>query len=311
MQGKIIINGATGFVGSNLSRELLKNNYSIIALTRNPEKVKSIFCDRVTPILFDATAINNSADQFENAHAVINLAGQNISSGRWTAAKKEMILSSRLDSVNNLVSVIKHLNNKPEVFIQASAIGYYGDRENEKLTENSSPGSGFLADVIQKLEKACKVVENTGVRSVILRIGVVLGKDGGALPKMILPYRLFAGGHVGKGTQWFSWIHLEDLIDTVRFFLKDQNLSGIFNLTSPNPVTMKEFSKILGKVINRPSWLPVPGFVLKLIYGEMARETLLSGSRVIPEKLLDAGFKFKFPDTEKALEDILKTNKEI
>ena len=307
MQGKIIINGATGFVGSNLSRELLKNNYSIIALTRNPEKVKSIFCDRVTPILFDATAINNSADQFENAHAVINLAGQNISSGRWTAAKKEMILSSRLDSVNNLVSVIKHLNNKPEVFIQASAIGYYGDREDEKLTENSSPGSGFLADVIQKLEKACKTVENTGVRSVILRIGVVLGKDGGALPKMILPYRLFAGGHVGKGIQWFSWIHLEDLIDTVRFFLNDQNLSGIFNLTSPNPVTMKEFSKILGKVISRPSWLPVPGFVLKLIYGEMARETLLSGSRVLPEKLLNAGFEFKFPDTEKALEDILKS----
>ncbi|MFC1726443.1 TIGR01777 family oxidoreductase [candidate division KSB1 bacterium] len=305
MAEKIILNGAAGFIGRNLCYELLKNNYTIIALTRNPKKIQSVFQDKITPVLWDKNEIKNSIGLFENAQAVINFAGENISSGRWTIRKKKLILSSRLDSVKNLSEILSCIKNKPEVFIQASAIGYYGDRADEQLTESSSPGSGFLSEVIQKLEKACNLIENTGIRSVILRIGVVLGKEGGALPKLILPYKFFAGGPVGKGSQWFSWIHLEDLLEGIKFLINNKEFSGIFNMTASNPLTIKDFSKILGKVMKRPSWVPVPGFILKLIYGEMAQETLLSGSRVIPEKLIRAGFEFEYPDVKEALKKIL------
>jgi uncharacterized protein (TIGR01777 family) len=300
---KVIITGATGFIGRALTEELAQGDYEIVVLSRNP-KIKSEL-NKISYIEWDTKNPNSWTDYVDGAYAVVNLAGENISAGRWTRKRKQMILHSRLNAGNAIVEGIKKVKNKPQVVIQASAIGYYGSRRDEALEESSSPGNGYLPEVAQKWELSTKAVESLGVRHVIIRTGIVLGKDGGALPRLIQPFRFFVGGPLGSGRQWFSWIHLEDEIRAIRFLMENENLNGAFNLTAPVPLVMKDFCKILGQVMHRPCWIKVPGFMLRLVMGEMAEALLLTGQRVLPKRLLETGYRFSYPEAEPALQQIL------
>ncbi len=300
---KVLITGATGFIGRALCKDLCKD-YEIIALSRDMKRTLSMIGKYTKVIEWDGRTAGTWVSQTDGVFAIINLAGESIASGRWTQSKKAEILQSRLNTIKAIVNAIKQIKNKPSVVIQASAIGYYGNCGEEELTEKSPVGKGFLAEVCQNVELCAEPVSELGSRLVIIRTGVVLGKDGGALPRLIKPFKYFLGGYPGSGKQWFSWISLEDEVAAIRFLMENKLQQGVFNLTSPNPVTMKDFCRKLGWVLRRPSWTFVPGFVLRRIFGEMADEMIISGQKVIPEKLLNAGFQFKYSQLDNALKAI-------
>ena len=300
---RVVITGATGFIGRALCKELCKD-YEVIALSRDSSRATKSIGDQAKVVEWDGRTTGSWFQQANGAFAIINLAGENIASGRWNESKKAGILHSRLDSARAVCEAIKQMNKKPSVVIQASAIGYYGSRQNEQLDENSAPGKGFLANVCQRVESSVEKVAEMGVRCIVIRTGVVLGRDGGAFVKLAKPFRFFLGGHLGSGRQWFSWIHLQDEVGAIKFLMENEHIKGVFNLTAPEPVTMKKFCKILGKVLHRPSLLKVPGFAARLIFGEMANEMLLSGQKVLPKRLLNRGFDFKYTDVKHALNDI-------
>lgn len=279
---KIILTGGTGFIGRALSRRLLERGDEAVLLTRK----------QIPP----------SPSSLEGIDAVINLAGEPIA-GRWTKEKKEKIRGSRIDTTRAITVALTKVRQKPKLLINASAVGYYGDTKEAAVDESSPTGCDFLAGVCHEWEEAAKEAEKEGVRVVRLRFGVVLEKDGGALKKMLPPFKLFVGGPIGSGNQWFPWIHRDDLIGAILFALENKTVSGPVNVVAPEQIRQKEFSKIIGKVLRRPSWLPVPSFVLKLLLGEMA-EMLLTGQKVIPKKLTETGFRFQFPDPESALKAI-------
>jgi uncharacterized protein len=301
---RVIVSGATGFIGRALTEELARAGYEVIALSRRTKTSSSE--DKNVVMAWDAKSVGEWKTYLEGALAVINLAGENISSGRWTKKRKQKILQSRLDAGKAITEAIRQVNRKPRVVIQASAIGYYGPHSDEELDESSNPGTGYLPQVAQKWELSTKDVKSMGVRYVVIRTGIVLGKQGGALPRLMQPFRIFLGGPLGSGRQWFSWIHLKDEIRAIRFLMENENLHGVFNLTAPAPLPMKEFCRILGKLMHRPSWLKVPGFALRLFLGEMAQALLLSGQRVLPKRLLEAGYRFSYPDTESAVKQIIE-----
>jgi len=302
---KVVITGATGFIGSALCKELHKD-YQVIALSRDASRAAKSIGDWAKAVEWDGRTTGSWLGAANGALAIINLAGENIASGRWTESKKAGILHSRTDSTRAVIEAIKQMDKKPAVVIQASAIGYYGPRRDEQLDENSTPGKGFLANVCQRTESFAKQIEALGVRCVIIRTGVVLGRDGGAFEKLAKPFRFFLGGHLGSGRQWFSWIHLDDEVAAIKFLIENEDLKGAFNLTAPEPVTMKEFCKILGKVMHRPCWLNVPAFAARLALGEMAEEMLLSGQKVLPKRLLNTDFNFKYTNVKSALKDIIR-----
>lgn len=264
-------------------------------------------------------------DTISRFDAVINLAGESIASGRWTRERKERLMSSRVDTTRALVKSINKIPpnppftkggnietfekgrgrvfKRPKVLISASAVGYYGPHGDEDVTEDSPPGTDFLADICKAWESEALKAEESGVRVVITRFGTVLEAGGGALLKMLLPFKMFIGGQIGSGRQWFPWIHRDDLIGIIKHTINNESLSGPFNVTAPRQVTNKEFSFALGRALNRPSWLPVPGFVLKILFGELG-SVLLAGQRVLPEKILQAGYQFKYPDVDGALRAI-------
>ncbi len=279
----IYISGSNGLIGSALKQSLLDDGHTVKGLGR----------DFSQPI------------NFEGIDGVIHLAGENIAEGRWSKTKKDLIKSSRVDNTQKLSNQIYNSEHKPNVFISASAIGFYGDTGSDLITENSPAGKGFLPEVSIDWEAATKPVENAGVRVIHLRTGIVLSKKGGALKKMLPPFLLGGGGILGSGKQYMSWISIDDMIGAIKFLVNDSSLKGPFNLTAPKPVNNKDFTKILGKVIKRPTILPLPGFIAKLIFGEMAEALLLSGSNVIPEKLLDSGYIFKHSELREALKDLL------
>jgi uncharacterized protein (TIGR01777 family) len=305
MPKRILITGASGFVGLALSRRLLEDGFEVVALSRRPKDAAPLPHPRFHAFPWDARTDAGWAYHADGAFAVINLAGDNLAAGRWSCQKKQAILQSRLDAVHAVSQAIQKLQNKPNFIIQASAIGIYGDRGEEKLTEKSAAGTGFLADVCKQWEHAAQRTRDLGVRLAVLRLGMVLGTGGGALAKMVPVFRKFLGGVLGNGRQWISWVHIDDVIGIVRFLLENQNLDGAFNVTSPQPVQAQEFYGTLGKVLHRPSVFKVPGFVLKLLQGEMAKELLLSSQRIQPQRLLEAGYPFHFADLQTALEDIL------
>ena len=218
---------------------------------------------------------------------------------------KTRILDSRVKPGEALTQAIQQAGRKPQVVVQASAVGYYGPRGDEEITEAATPGDDFLAQVCQAWEKSTAGVETLGIRRVVFRTGVILSTEGGPLPRMLLPFRLYAGGRIGSGKQWFPWIHLEDEVAAIRYFIDNPGAQGVFNLSAPNPVTMTELTRTLGRVINRPSAIPVPAFALKIAFGEMSI-ILLEGQREIPRRLLDMGFHFKFDKVEAALRDLLR-----
>ncbi len=302
---RIIITGATGFIGRPLCTHLVEEGYDVVALSRNPVKGAESLPDNISVVKWDAKTAEGWANYADGTYAIINLAGENIGSGRWTQGRKQKILQSRLNAGKAVVQAVERAENKPKVVIQASGIGYYGDRGEEVLDESSLAGSGFLSEVAKQWEESARKVESFGVRYLMIRTGVVLGADGGFLSRVTLPFRLFVGGRLGSGKQWISWIHIDDEVKAIAFLMERQDLQGAFNLTAPNPVTSKDFFSIVGKVMKRPSWLPVPSFLLRLMLGKMAEELILSGQRAAPKRLLECGYEFLFPEAESALGEIL------
>ena len=302
---RVIITGGTGFIGKALSALLVDHGYDVIVLTRNISP-GSRSGTAVKPVVWDAKTSAGWLDQAEGAYAIINLAGENVAQGRWTEERKRRILQSRLDATAAVMDALKRCKKKPAVLIQASAAGYYGAGSGTAIYEEASPsGEGFLAEVTRQWEKASEEADKQGVRRVIIRTGVVLGLKGGALDKLMLPYRFFVGGYIGPGSQFMPWIHLEDEVRAILFLMEKKNMDGAFNLTAPLPVTAKEFSRVLGKVMKRPGWIKVPSFVIKLVFGEMGAEALLSGKKVVPKRLLRAGFSFNYVELDGALESLL------
>ena len=302
---RIVITGATGFIGRALAKELVGAGYRVVALSSNPKTAKGLFENQVSAVRWDGKSGEGWKDYADGAFAIINLAGENIASGRWTKKRKQTILESRLNAGKAIVEAVKQAHQKPKVVIQSSGISYYGPGFDKILDELSSPGEGFLPEVATQWECSTEEVESLGVRHVVIRTGIVLGMDGGALPRLVLPFRLFVGGPLGSGKQWFSWIHLADEVKAIRLLMEKEDLRGPFNLTSPGALQQKDFCRVLGKAMRRPSWLPVPGFLMRLLMGEMAEELLLSGQRVVPKRLLEAGYEFQYPEAKSALQEIL------
>lgn len=302
---RVIITGGTGFIGRPLSLRLVQEGYEVICLTRNAGAAREKWGDGVQFVDWNAKTAAGWGGYAEGAGAIINLAGDSIGSGRWTDQKKRKIRQSRMNAGRAVVDAVRLAKTKPEAVIQASAIGIYGNRGKEILNESSDLGEGFLADVAREWENSTREVESWGVRRVVARSGLVLGAAGGSLPRMLLPFRFFVGGPLGSGKQWMSWIHIRDEIESLIFLMGRKDLSGVFNLTAPRPLENKLFSRELGKAIGRSSWLPIPSFLLKLIFGQMAEETILTSQRVLPARLDEAGFTFAYPDLVGALTDIL------
>jgi len=304
-RGLVLISGATGFIGRALALDLAGAGYEVAVLTRNPQKASSLFGSRVRAAGWDGRSSKGWLELASGAMGIVNLAGENIGA-RWTEKKKQEIVRSRMNAGMAVMDAIHKSATRPKTFIQASAIGYYGQRADEEIDESSSAGQGFLAGMARDWEGSTSDAAALGARHVVVRSGLVLDRDGGVLPRFIRQFRLFAGGPLGTGTQWLSWIHRRDEVAAIRFLLEREDLAGIFNLTAPNPLTMKNFARLLGRVMKRPAWLPVPSFLLRLLFGQMAEETLLAGQRVLPRALLKAGFRFAYPDLENALLEILR-----
>lgn len=285
----VLVTGASGFVGKKLLPRLAEAGHKTAVVSRSPGKD------------YDWSP-ESLAKGVAWADAVIHLAGENIAGKRWSSAQKEKIKKSRTESTQKIAEAVA--KRKPQCFISASAVGFYPTSETEVFTENSKNGEGFLADVCREWENAAAPARDAGVRTVTVRIGVVLGIGGGALQKMLLPFKLFLGGPLGNGRQWVPWVHIDDLVALFVRLLDDKNASGVYNGTSPNPVTMGELAKTLGRVLGRPSFMPAPAFALKIALGEMS-DMLLEGQRVAPERTLAEGFQFRYPLLEPALRNLL------
>lgn len=301
---KIIITGATGLIGKKLSELLHQKGYYVISFTRNTEKSKELLPFADEHIKWTANIEDEWHQKIEDAFAVVNLAGTSIGGKKWTKEYKNEILSSRIDATNSIVGSINNARLKPKVLLNVSAIGYYNDNPEIENDEKSPNGNNFLSEVTRNWENAAKKVSGE-VRLIIPRLGVVLDKNEGALPKMLAPYKYFAGGPVGSGRQYISWIHIEDLVNIFIWAIENENISSIINCVAPNPVKMNEFAKITGKILGKPSFLRVPAFIIKLILGE-ASILILNGSKVISNVLLQNKYKFQYNDLETALTNILK-----
>lgn len=299
---RVLITGGTGFLGRALAQRLREAGYEVVVLSRRPERAGLPSDIRV--VRWDGRSPEGWGDWVDGAFAVIHLAGESIGQ-RWTEATKRRIRESRLLSGRAVVEAVAAARAKPQVLLQASAVGYYGPRGEERLTEADPPGNDFLAQLAVEWEASTQPVEAMGVRRVILRTGIVLAKNGGALARLLLPFRLFVGGPLGDGRQGWSWIHRADWVEAVKFLMERPEAQGPYNLTAPQPVSNAEFARTLGRVMGRPSWLPVPAFALRLLFGEGA-DFLLTGQFVLPRRLQEAGFSFRYPDLESALRAILR-----
>lgn len=300
---RVVITGGSGLIGRALAAELVGAGHEVGVTSRSPASVGELPAG-VEVAEWDTTSASRLAALIDGVDAVVHLTGEGIADGRWTEERKRRIRDSRVRSTSAVAEAMAACASRPGVLLQGSAIGFYGARGDEELTEESGPGEGFLADVCVAWEEAGAGVEDLGVRRVLLRTSLVLSTDGGALPKMALPFKLFAGGPVGGGSQWVPWIHEADEIGAIRFLLEEPSASGPFNLTAPEPLRNRDFSRALGGALRRPSLVPVPGPALKLLYGEMAG-LLLGSQRVLPPRLVEAGYVFRHPTAAEALADLL------
>lgn len=298
-RGKIAVTGASGLVGSALVPALRDNGFEVLRLVRRQAKAED-------EVQWDPDGGQIDTSALQGISGAVHLAGENIGSGRWTDAKKARIRNSRVEGTEILAGALANLSPKPKVMVSASAIGFYGTRGSETVDETSPSGSGFLASVCREWEDATAAAHGAGIRVVLGRIGVVLAAEGGALEKMKLPFVLGLGGRLGDGSQYMSWIALEDLVSAILFALERDDLEGAVNFVSPSPVTNADFTATLGRVLNRPTIMPVPKFALRLGLGsEMADEMLLGGARVVPAKLHEHGFEWQYPTLEPALRSVL------
>jgi uncharacterized protein (TIGR01777 family) len=292
---RILVSGASGPIGKALLPALAAEGHEVVRLVRKSSKNNGEIQWDVAQPLPPATV--------SGLHAIIHLAGETIA-GRWTDSKKQRILESRVQGTRNLAQAAAQAEIKPKAFISASAIGYYGNRGDEVLKEDSGSGNGFLAEVCRQWESATRVAADAGIRTVHTRFGLVLSKEGGALPKTLLPFRLGLGGRIGTGRQWWSWVAIDDLVGTVLYAL-NQDLHGAINVVSPNPVTNAKFTQILATVLSRPAIFPMPAFAARLAFGQMGDELLLASQRVAPAKLQAGNYKFRFTELKRCLESLL------
>lgn len=306
---KIIIAGGSGLIGRALTASLSRDGHEVIILSRSPEIVK-VLPNGASAIAWDGRSVSSWADEVDGADAIVNLAGANLKGDgliptRWTTKRKKILHESRIQASSALIEAVRSADNRPAVFVQSSAIGYYGPHADEALNENFPPGSDYLARLCVDWEASSQPIEDLGVRRVVARTGLALSTKGGSFPLLLLPFKFFLGNYFGTGRQFYSWIHMADLISAFLFFLENEKASGFFNLTAPNLVTNRDFAYALGRILRRPSFFPVPGFLMKLALGELST-VLLDGQRVLPEHLLSQGFSFRFPKLDLALRDLLK-----
>lgn len=302
---RILITGGTGLIGKALCQRLSEDGNLITVLSRNPDRHRDMPMG-VTIEEWDGKSSNGWGHLVDGTDAVINLAGAGIADAPWTEKRKHLIRESRIQAGLAIQQAIQAADKKPSVLIQSSAVGYYGQEQSDEIiTEDSLPGSDFLAKVCFDWEMSTAPIARAGdVRRVVIRTGIVLSNNGGAFPKIILPFKLFAGGPLGNGKQWMPWIHVEDEIRAIQYLLTHEHLSGPFNLSAPNPVTNRQFSQIVGTQMGRPAFMPAPAFAIKTILGEMST-ILLDGQRAVPQNLEDAGFVFTYPTAQEALSHLL------
>ncbi len=301
---RVLITGGTGLVGSRLVARLNERNDAPVVLSRNRASAQAKFGASAEVIEGDPATSGPWEQSLDACDAVVNLAGENIFARRWNDREKATIRDSRVLGTQNIVAAICRAERRPAVLVNASAVGFYGPHGDEEITEDAPPGDDFLATACVEWEAAARGVQAAGVRLAVLRIGVVLSADGGALAKMLTPFKLGIGGPAGSGQQWMSWIHIDDLVDIILHTLDHATVSGVINATAPAPVTNKVFSKSLGRALGRPAFFPVPAFALRLRFGQVA-EVVLTGQRVLPRRAMDLGYAFQFRDIDAALADLL------
>lgn len=300
---RVVITGGSGLIGRALSRDLGGAGHDIVVLTRNPDRAGRL-PPGVRAVRWDGRTAQGWSALLDADSAIVHLAGESIAEGRWTAEKKRRIRDSRVVSGQAVMDAIREAPVKPKVLIQSSAVGYYGPQGDEVIPEETPPGNDFLADVSKEWEASTAEAEGLGVRRVLARTGIVLAREGGALPVMSLPFRMMIGGPIGDGRQWVPWIHIEDEVGALRFLLEREDARGPFNLTAPHPVTNRELTRALARALRRPGLLPAPGFALRLALGEMA-DMVLQGQRAVPSRLRELGYAFRWPELEPALRNLL------
>ncbi len=296
---KIVVAGGSGFLGEALVRRLLARGDDVAVLSRNPPRVhagRGVQWDGRTPGAWTV--------EIDRADVVINLAGENIGEGRWTESRKRRLVDSRVDATSAIVAALEKAPARKRTLVNASAVGFYGFDCDEEADESAPKGTGFLADLVDRWESAARPAQSVA-RVVILRFGVVLAHDGGALQKMMLPFRFGAGGRVGGGRQWFSWLDLDDALAAIEWAIDRDDVRGVYNITAPEPVRNRDFARSLGRVMHRPSIMPAPAFALRLLFGDLADEALLGGQRVVPRRAQAEGFRFRWPAVEPALHHVL------
>lgn len=306
---RILIIGATGFIGRELVKELVISGHNPVAVSRNAGKARTILGNQAEIVAWDGLTAVGLAKHLTGIDGIVNLAGENIASWRWTSRRKKLITESRVRTGNVLCEAIRLSASKPAVLIQGSATGFYGTPVDNPANEDQPAGTGFLAELTHEWESSVSEAGKLVRRIVLIRTGLVLGKDEGLLKKMLLPFRFYSGTVPGSGRQWMSWIHLRDEVRAIRFLLESRSSSGPYNLTAPHPVTMKDFITAISQVTGKPAWLKVPGMLLKAALGEMADQTILSSQNIYPGKLLKEGFIFEFPYLPGALKNLLTGKK--
>ncbi len=299
---RVVIIGGRGMIGRALAHLAASGGHEVILLSRKAPSPHPGVTKTVT-LQWDGKDVESLADILDGMDAVVNLAGESIGKGRWTSNRKDAILQSRLEPASALVDAILLCKRPPKTLVQASAVGVYGTG-TETMLESSNPGSDFLARLAVQWEGSTKKVESHGVRRVVIRTGLVLQKGEGVLPQLMMPFQFLVGGPTGTGKQFYSWIHIEDEVGAILFLLENPACNGVYNLTAPNPCSNEEFGKTLARILKKPYWLPLPGVALKLVLGEMST-LVLEGQRVLPYRLQEAGYDFKFPTLEAALKDLL------
>lgn len=304
---RVVVAGGSGFIGRALVRELRAAGYDVVILTRSETARTGVFSDRVRAAVWDGRTAGDWVRDVDGALAVVNLAGDDLARGRWTKAKKDRILNSRTRPGAALVEAFRRTGTKPRVFIQASAVGFYGSPGEADIDERAAAGEGFLADVVRDWEGSTGDIERLGVRRAVIRSGLVLGRGGGVWPNLVRPFRFFVGGPLGSGRQWFSWIALEDEVRAIRFLIERQGLAGPFNLTAPQPLRERDLCRLIGRAMRRPCGIPLPAPALRLLFGEKARDTLLVSQKVRPRRLLEAGFTFRFPEAGAAVAALVRS----
>jgi len=308
---RVVITGGTGLVGSELARHLARDGHEVILLSRDPKRASGTVSrgENVRLVAWDAVSARGWAEYAEDSEAIVNLAGANLAGegflpGRWTDARKRLFLESRTKAGLAVLEAIRQVVRRPKVLVQASAAGYYGRTGASEVAEDHPPGDDFQAEVCAAWEASTAEAESLGVRRAVVRTGLVMSTQGGTLPRLLLPFRMFLGGRFGNGEQWWPWIHIEDHVRAIRFLIEEQRASGPFNLCAPHPVTNHQFARILGGVLRRPDAFPAPGWALRLAFGEVSG-MLLEGWRLSPSRLQEHGFRFLYPELEDALRSML------